>query len=62
MIDWVNIVLRTLMCLAFLVLVLSPMMLALVRREPDREALEELANSAVNSAFKAWSLNADTPA
>jgi hypothetical protein len=62
MIDWVNIVLRTLMCLAFLVLVLRPMMLALVRREPDHEALEELANSAVNSAFKAWRQNADTPA
>jgi len=58
MIDWVNIVLRTLMCLAFLVLVLRPMMLALVRREPDHEALEELANSAVSSAFKAWGQNA----
>ena len=62
MIDWVNIGLRTMMCLAFLVLVLRPMMMALVRREPDREALEELANSAVNSAFKAWRQNADTPA
>jgi hypothetical protein len=62
MIDWVNIVLRTLMCLAFLVLVLRPMMLALVRREPNQQALEELANSAVNSAFKAWQQNADTPA
>ena len=62
MIDWVNIVLRTLMCLAFLVLVLRPMMLALVRREPDQEALEELANSAVSSAFKAWGQNANTPA
>ena len=62
MIDWVNIVLRTLMCLAFLVLVLRPMMLALVRREPNQEDLEELANSAVNSAFKAWQQNSDTPA
>lgn len=62
MIDWINIVLRTLMCLAFLVLVLRPMMLALVRREPDHEALEELANSAVSSAFKAWGQNANTPA
>jgi hypothetical protein len=62
MIDWVNIVLRTLMCLAFLVLVLRPMMLALIRREPDQEALEELANSAVNSAFKAWRQNSDAPA
>jgi len=62
MIDWVNIVLRTLMCLAFLVLVLRPMMLALVRREPDQESLEELAKSAVGSAFKAWSHNADAPA
>ena len=62
MIDWVNIVLRTFMCLAFLVLVLRPMMLAMVRREPDHEALEALANSAVNSAFKAWRQNADAPA
>lgn len=61
MIDWVNIVLRTLMCLAFLVLVLRPMMMALIRREPNQEALEELANSAVNSAFKAWRQNADAP-
>ena len=62
MIDWVNIVLRTLMCLAFLVLVLRPMMMALVRRETNQEALEELANSAVNSAFAAWGQNAKTPA
>ena len=62
MIDWINIALRTLMCLAFLVLVLRPMMLALVRREPDQESLEELAKSAVGSAFKAWSQNADAPA
>jgi hypothetical protein len=34
----------------------------LVRREPDQEALEELAKSAVGSAFKAWGQNADTPA
>jgi hypothetical protein len=61
MIDWVNIVLRTLMCLAFLVLVLRPMMMALIRREPNQEALEELASSAVNSAFKAWRQNADAP-
>ena len=62
MIDWVNIALRTLMCLAFLVLVLRPMMMVLVRREPDQEALEELAKSAVGSAFKAWGQNADAPA
>ena len=57
MIDWVNILLRTLMCLAFLVLVLRPMMMALVRREPDQDSLEELAKTAVQSAFKAWSQN-----
>ena len=62
MIDWVNIVLRTLMCLAFMVLVLRPVMLSLVRREPDHEALEELANSAVGNAFKAWSQNNQAPA
>ena len=62
MIDWINIALRTLMCLAFLVLVLRPMLMAMVRREPDQEALEELAKSAVGSAFKAWSQNAAAPA
>jgi hypothetical protein len=62
MLDWVNIVLRTLMCLAFLVLVVRPMMLSLVRREPSQEALEELAESAVESAFKAWRQNDSAPA
>lgn len=62
MLDWVNIVLRTLMCLAFLVLVVRPMMLSVVRREPSQEALEELAESAVESAFKAWRQNDSAPA
>jgi hypothetical protein len=62
MLDWVNIVLRTLMCLAFLVLVVRPMMLSVVRREPSQEALEELAASAVESAFKAWRQNDSAPA
>ena len=57
MLDWVNIALRTVMCLAFIVLVVRPMMLTLVRREPSQEALEELAESAVDSAFKAWRQN-----
>lgn len=57
MLDWVNIALRTVMCLAFIVLVVRPMMLSLVRREPSQEALEELAESAVDSAFKAWRQN-----
>jgi hypothetical protein len=62
MLDWVNIALRTVMCLAFLVLVVRPMMLTLVRREPSQEALEELAESAVESAFKAWRQNDETTA
>jgi hypothetical protein len=40
MIDWINAVLRTVMCLGFLLLVVRPMLLAFSRKEVDRLAIE----------------------
>ena len=56
MVDLVNIGLRTLMCLAFLIWVVRPMLLALVYREPRTQELEEVAETAVHNAFNAWRL------
>lgn len=56
MVDYVNIGLRTLMCLAFLIWVVRPMMMALLHREPRVNDLEEMAETAVHNAFNAWRL------
>lgn len=52
MLDLVNVALRTLMCLAFLIWVVRPMLLALSRREPNQLEIEEVVDSAVHSAFR----------
>jgi hypothetical protein len=52
MLDFTNIALRTLMCLAFLAWVVRPMLMSLVRREPNYLELEEMAQLAVNSAYR----------
>lgn len=52
MIDFVNIAFRTLMCLAFLAIVVRPLLMSMVRKEPNTLELEEMAQLAVNSAFK----------
>ncbi len=52
MLDFFNIALRTIMCLAFIVFVVRPMLMSMVRREPNTLELEEMAQLAVNSAFK----------
>jgi transcription initiation factor IIF auxiliary subunit len=52
MIDFANIALRTLMCLAFLAFVVRPMLMSMVRREPNTLELEEMAQLAIDSAFK----------
>ena len=52
MLDFINIALRTIMCLAFIAFVVRPMLLSMVRREPNMLELEEMAQLAVNSAFK----------
>ncbi len=52
MLDFINIALRTLMCLAFIAFVVRPMLMSMIRREPNTLELEEMAQLAVNSAFK----------
>ena len=52
MLDFANIALRTLMCVAFLVWVVRPMLISMVRREPNYMELEEMAQLAVNSAYR----------
>ena len=52
MIDFANIALRTLMCLAFLAFVVRPLLMSMVRKDPNTLELEEMAQLAVNSAFK----------
>jgi hypothetical protein len=52
MIDFVNIAFRTLMCLAFLAIVVRPLLMSMVRKDPNTLELEEMAQLAVNSAFK----------
>ena len=52
MLDFTNVALRTLMCLAFLFWVVRPMLMSMVRREPNYLELEEMAQLAVNSAYR----------
>ena len=54
MIDWVNAVLRTVMCMGFLLLVVRPMLMAFSRKEVNRMEIEDAAESSVHSAFNAW--------
>lgn len=57
MIDWVNAILRALMCFAFLMLIVRPMLVALSRKEVNQLEIEDAAQSSVNSAFDAWRNN-----
>ncbi len=52
MLDFINVSLRTIMCLAFIAFVVRPMLMSMIRREPNTLELEEMAQLAVNSAFK----------
>jgi len=52
MLDFTNVALRTIMCLAFLFWVVRPMLMSMVRREPNYMELEEMAQLAVNSAYR----------
>ena len=56
MLDLFNIALRTLMCLAFLLWVVRPMLFALTRKEPNVSEIEEVAQIAITSAFQAQKL------
>jgi hypothetical protein len=61
MLDLVNVALRTLMCLAFLIWVVRPMLFALSRREPNQVEIEEIVDSAVHSAFKSLGVKNPPP-
>jgi len=52
MIDFANIALRTLMCFAFLAFVVRPLLMSMIRKDPDTVALKEMAQLAVDSAFR----------
>jgi hypothetical protein len=61
MLDLINVALRTLMCLAFLVWVVRPMLFVLSRREPNQAEIEEIVDSAVHSAFKSLGVKNPPP-
>ena len=52
MIDFANIAFRTVMCLAFLAFVVRPLLMSMVRKDTNTLELEEMAQLAVNSAFR----------
>ena len=54
MVDFVNVVLRALMCVAFIVWVVRPMLMTLSRKEFDQAEIEEAAQMAIASAFQAY--------
>ncbi len=52
MLDMVNVGLRTLMCIGFILFVVRPMLMGMFRRETDRVGIEQAAQFAVMAAFK----------
>jgi hypothetical protein len=52
MLDMINVGLRTLMCIGFILFVVRPMLMSMFRRETDRVGIEQAAQFAVMSAFK----------
>jgi hypothetical protein len=57
MVDLINVLLRALMCIAFIMWVVRPMLLTFSRRELDHAEIEEAAQMAITSAFQAYSNN-----
>jgi len=55
MIDLINVLLRALMCIAFIMWVVRPMLMTFSRRELDQAEIEEAAQMAITSAFQAYS-------
>jgi len=55
MVDLVNVLLRGLMCIAFIMWVVRPMLMTFSRRELDHAEIEEAAQMAITSAFQAYS-------
>ena len=57
MVDLVNVLLRAVMCIAFIMWVVRPMLMTFSRRELDQAEIEETAQMAITSAFQAYSNN-----
>ena len=55
MVDLVNVLLRAVMCIAFIMWVVRPMLMTFSRRELDQAEIEEAAQMAITSAFQAYS-------
>jgi len=60
MVDLINVLLRAVMCIAFIMWVVRPMLMTFSRRELDQSEIEETAQMAINSAFQAYSNNNTT--
>ena len=57
MVDLLNVLLRAVMCIAFIMWVVRPMLMTFSRREFDHAEIEEAAQMAITSAFQAYSNN-----
>ena len=57
MVDLFNVLLRAVMCIAFIMWVVRPMLMTFSRRELDHAEIEEAAQIAITSAFQAYSNN-----
>jgi hypothetical protein len=60
MVDLINVLLRAVMCIAFIMWVVRPMLMIFSRRELDHAEIEEAAQMAITSAFQAYSHNNTT--
>lgn len=60
MVDLINVLLRAVMCIAFIMWVVRPMLMTFSRRELDHAEIEEAAQMAITSAFQAYSSNNTT--
>jgi len=54
MIDLFNVGLRTVMCLLFILFIVKPMLMALVRKDVNQVTIDEMALAASQAAFDAW--------
>jgi flagellar biosynthesis/type III secretory pathway M-ring protein FliF/YscJ len=59
MVDLFNVLLRAVMCIAFIMWVVRPMLMTFSRRDLDQSEIEETAQMAITSAFNAYSNNAN---
>ena len=57
MVDLINVLLRAVMCMAFIMWVVRPMLMTFSRRELDHAEIEEAAQMAITSAFQAYNNN-----